>query len=63
MPTGWIVNGGKINRYNTNNNFEKLKVVGFSYGILSNHDVANNQSKDCVFETLSYGVYFEETQS
>ena len=24
-----------------NNNFEKLKVVGFSYGILSNHDVAN----------------------
>ena len=41
-----------------NNNFEKLKVVGFSYGILSNHDVANNHFEDCVFETLSYGVYF-----
>ena len=40
-----------------NNNFEKLKVVGFSYGILSNHDVANNHFEDCVFETLSYGVY------
>ena len=41
-----------------NNNFEKLKVVGFSYGILSNHDVANNHFEDCVFETLSYGVFF-----
>ena len=41
-----------------NNNFEKLKVVGFSYGILSNHDVANNHFEDCVFETLSYGVYW-----
>ena len=41
-----------------NNNFEKLKVVGFSYGILSNHDVTNNHFEDCVFETLSYGVYW-----
>ena len=23
-----------------------------------NHDVANNHFEDCVFETLSYGVYF-----
>ena len=41
-----------------NNNFEKLKVVGFSYGIVSNTDVESNHFEDCVFETLSYGVYF-----
>jgi len=41
-----------------NNNFEKLKVVGFSYGILSNTDIESNHFEDCVFETLSYGVYF-----
>ena len=45
----------------SNNDFEKCKVTGFAYGVLSNWDIDNVHWHDCEFETLGYGVVFGET--
>lgn len=41
-----------------NNTFEKISVLGFSYGILSNYDIDNNSFNNSVFENCGYGVVF-----
>ena len=41
-----------------NNLFERCEVVGFAYGVISNWDINNNHWRDCIFESLGYGMIF-----
>ena len=40
------------------NSFEKITIEGFSYGILSNHDVLHNVFNNTAIDTCGFGVYF-----
>ena len=40
------------------NSFEKITIEGFSYGILSNHDVLHNVFNNTTIDTCSFGVIF-----
>ena len=40
------------------NSFEKITIEGFSYGILSNHDVVHNVFNNTTIDTCSFGVNF-----
>ena len=41
-----------------NNSFNKVTVTGFSYAVLSNHDVHMNNFNNSVFESCGYGLVF-----
>ncbi len=41
-----------------NNSFEKITIEGFSYGILSNHDVLHNVFNNSTIDTCGFGVHF-----
>ena len=40
------------------NSFEKITIEGFSYGILSNHDVLHNVFNNTTIDTCGFGVHF-----
>ncbi len=40
------------------NSFEKISIEGFSYGILSNHDVLHNVFNNTTIDTCGFGVHF-----
>jgi hypothetical protein len=40
------------------NSFEKITIEGFSYGILSNHDVLHNVFNNTTIDTCGFGVNF-----
>jgi len=40
------------------NNFDQVSVTGFSYAVLSDHDVQHNVFENSVFEGCGYGVVF-----
>ena len=40
------------------NSFEKITIEGFSYGILSNHDVLHNVFNNTTIDTCGFGVTF-----